>query len=96
VKSDGSSIYLSRDVAAAVDRYMRFRFDDMLYVVDNSQMDHLRSVLVKYLFSTLRSEYLIIGSFSCFPLDKRFATREHQLPNIVGWGELQFRRIPRP
>ncbi|XP_076031349.1 arginyl-tRNA synthetase, mitochondrial [Oratosquilla oratoria] len=40
VKSDGSSIYLSRDIAAAIDRQQRYRFDKLYYVVDNSQSDH--------------------------------------------------------
>ncbi|XP_066984203.1 probable arginine--tRNA ligase, mitochondrial isoform X2 [Macrobrachium rosenbergii] len=40
VKSDGSSIYLSRDIAGAVDRYKRYRFTKSYYVVDNAQADH--------------------------------------------------------
>jgi arginyl-tRNA synthetase len=42
VKSDGSSLYLSRDLAAALDRHKQFRFDRMFYVVDNSQEPHFR------------------------------------------------------
>lgn len=48
VKSDGSSLYLTRDVAAAIDRWNRFPFRRMLYVVDNAQTDHfvaLKSLL---------------------------------------------------
>ena len=48
VKSDGSSLYLTRDVAAAIDRRQRFPFQRMLYVVDNAQSDHfvaLKSLL---------------------------------------------------
>ncbi len=48
VKSDGSSLYLTRDVAAAIDRRQRFPFQRMLYVVDNAQTDHfvaLKSLL---------------------------------------------------
>lgn len=44
VKSDGSSIYLTRDVAGAVDRYKRYRFTKMYYVVDNSQTDHFHTL----------------------------------------------------
>ncbi|XP_064089238.1 probable arginine--tRNA ligase, mitochondrial [Macrobrachium nipponense] len=40
VKSDGSSIYLSRDIAGAVDRYKRYKFTKSYYVVDNAQTDH--------------------------------------------------------
>ncbi|XP_057379691.1 probable arginine--tRNA ligase, mitochondrial [Daphnia carinata] len=48
VKSDGSSLYLTRDVAAAIDRWNRFPFRRMFYVVDNAQSDHfvaLKSLL---------------------------------------------------
>jgi arginyl-tRNA synthetase len=43
-KSDGSSLYLSRDCAAALDRSNTFQFDRMLYVVDNSQADHFSNM----------------------------------------------------
>lgn len=50
LKSDGSSLYLSRDIAAAIDRFKKHNFDKMLYVVDNSQSDHfhaLRNIIYK-------------------------------------------------
>ncbi|OQV19672.1 putative arginine--tRNA ligase, mitochondrial [Hypsibius exemplaris] len=45
LKSDGGSLYLSRDLAAVIDRANRLNFDDMLYIVDNAQHDHFRSVI---------------------------------------------------
>ena len=48
IKSDGSSLYLTRDLAAAIDRWKKFPFRRMLYVVDNAQSDHfvsLKSIL---------------------------------------------------
>ncbi|PSN49729.1 putative arginine--tRNA ligase [Blattella germanica] len=48
VKSDGSTLYLTRDIAAAIDRHMRYNFSEMLYVVDNGQTYHFTS-----LFGTL-------------------------------------------
>lgn len=48
VKSDGSMLYLTRDVAAAIERHRTFNFDEMIYVVENGQSDHL-SVLFKTL-----------------------------------------------
>lgn len=44
LKSDDSTLYLSRDIAALLDRYDRYKFDKMLYVVDNSQTDHFVAV----------------------------------------------------
>ncbi|XP_052751635.1 probable arginine--tRNA ligase, mitochondrial isoform X2 [Galleria mellonella] len=44
LKSDNSTLYLSRDIAALLDRYRRYKFDKMLYVVDNAQTDHFAAV----------------------------------------------------
>ncbi|KOB78957.1 Arginyl-tRNA synthetase [Operophtera brumata] len=44
LKSDNSTLYLSRDIAALLDRYQQFEFDKMLYVVDNGQTDHFSAV----------------------------------------------------
>ena len=43
-KSDGTGLYISRDVAAALDRAQRFQFDRMFYVVDNSQGTHFNNL----------------------------------------------------
>lgn len=44
VKSDGSSLYLTRDVAAAIDRFDKYKFDRMFYLADNSQHDHFANL----------------------------------------------------
>lgn len=44
LKSDNSTLYLSRDIAALLDRHQKFKFDKMLYVVDNGQTDHFSAV----------------------------------------------------
>ena len=49
-KSDGTSLYLTRDIAAAIDRYKTYSFDRMYYVVDKSQEGHflqMKEVLKK-------------------------------------------------
>ena len=40
LKSDGSTLYITRDIAAAIDRFNEYKFDDMYYVVDNAQSEH--------------------------------------------------------
>lgn len=45
IKSDGSTLYIARDIAAAVDRFEKNNFDFMYYVVDNTQAGHFSNLL---------------------------------------------------
>ncbi|KAF8898168.1 hypothetical protein CPB84DRAFT_1781072 [Gymnopilus junonius] len=40
-KKDGTSIYLTRDIGAAIERYEEYKFDKMIYVVSSQQDLHL-------------------------------------------------------
>lgn len=40
LKNDGSSLYLSRDVCAAIERHKKYDFDKLLYVVGKDQEKH--------------------------------------------------------
>ncbi|KAM8809642.1 LOW QUALITY PROTEIN: putative arginine--tRNA ligase, mitochondrial [Eudromia elegans] len=42
MRSDGTSLYITRDLAAAVDRMNKHNFDTMMYVADKSQSNHFR------------------------------------------------------
>jgi len=44
IKSDGSSLYITRDIAAALDRKEEFDFDELIYVVDNAQANHFQNL----------------------------------------------------
>uniref|UniRef100_A0A182QC42 Probable arginine--tRNA ligase, mitochondrial n=1 Tax=Anopheles farauti TaxID=69004 RepID=A0A182QC42_9DIPT len=44
VKSDGTGMYLLRDIAALMDRHARYSFQKCLYVVENGQNDHFKSL----------------------------------------------------
>ncbi|XP_016953991.1 probable arginine--tRNA ligase, mitochondrial [Drosophila biarmipes] len=44
IKSDGSTLYLARDIAALLERLSRLQFSRMLYVVDNGQADHFNAL----------------------------------------------------
>lgn len=44
IKSDGSTLYLARDIAALLERQRRLQFTRMLYVVDNGQADHFNAL----------------------------------------------------
>src|SRR5262249_10936411 len=43
-KKDGSTLYATRDLAAAIDRYQRFHFDRSLYVVASDQSFYFRQL----------------------------------------------------
>ncbi|MBT3416885.1 arginine--tRNA ligase [Candidatus Woesearchaeota archaeon] len=43
-KSDGSSLYMTRDIATAIDRYKKYKFDKMIYEVGSEQKLHFRQL----------------------------------------------------
>ncbi len=43
-KADGATLYATRDIAGAVWRWGKYKFDESLYVVATSQADHFRQV----------------------------------------------------
>ncbi|KAK2193859.1 hypothetical protein NP493_5g16017 [Ridgeia piscesae] len=45
LKSDGTTLYLTRDYAAALDRKERYNFDKMYYVVENGQQMHFKQLV---------------------------------------------------
>ncbi|XP_055691297.1 probable arginine--tRNA ligase, mitochondrial [Lutzomyia longipalpis] len=44
VKSDGTTLYLARDIAAVLDRERKHNFSQLFYIVDNAQSDHFRAL----------------------------------------------------
>ncbi|CDQ65425.1 unnamed protein product [Oncorhynchus mykiss] len=44
LRSDGTSLYITRDLAAALDRKERYNFDEMIYVTDKSQGIHFQQL----------------------------------------------------
>lgn len=44
MRSDGTSLYLTRDIAAAMDRMEKYNFDEMVYVTDKSQQTHFQNL----------------------------------------------------
>lgn len=43
-KSDGTTLYLTRDVGAAIDRYEKYKFDKMIYVIASQQDLHTKQL----------------------------------------------------
>ncbi|KTW25601.1 arginine-tRNA ligase [Pneumocystis carinii B80] len=44
-KRDGTSLYLTRDIGEAINRYQKYEFDKMIYVVSSQQDLHLAQLL---------------------------------------------------
>ncbi|XP_019713458.1 putative arginine--tRNA ligase, mitochondrial [Hippocampus comes] len=44
LRSDGTSLYITRDIAAAIDRKEKYHFDEMIYVTDKSQTHHFQQL----------------------------------------------------
>uniref|UniRef100_A0A803TS95 Probable arginine--tRNA ligase, mitochondrial n=1 Tax=Anolis carolinensis TaxID=28377 RepID=A0A803TS95_ANOCA len=44
MRSDGTSLYLTRDLAAAIDRMDKYNPDTMIYVTDKNQVPHFQQV----------------------------------------------------
>uniref|UniRef100_F6U2X6 Probable arginine--tRNA ligase, mitochondrial n=1 Tax=Equus caballus TaxID=9796 RepID=F6U2X6_HORSE len=44
MRSDGTSLYATRDLAAAIDRMDKYHFDRMIYVTDKGQKKHFQQV----------------------------------------------------
>lgn len=68
IKSDGTTIYISRDIAAAIDRNKTYNFDKLIYVTDVAQSLHFKQLfkvleLAGYDFAT-SMEHMPYGRFS--------------------------------
>ncbi|XP_070843339.1 probable arginine--tRNA ligase, mitochondrial [Chaetodon trifascialis] len=44
LRSDGTTLYITRDLAAAMDRTEKYHFDEMIYVTDKSQVNHFHQL----------------------------------------------------
>ncbi|XP_062293163.1 probable arginine--tRNA ligase, mitochondrial isoform X2 [Scomber scombrus] len=44
LRSDSTTLYITRDIAAAIDRREKFNFDEMIYVTDKSQANHFHQL----------------------------------------------------
>ncbi|XP_056284067.1 probable arginine--tRNA ligase, mitochondrial isoform X2 [Pseudoliparis swirei] len=43
-RSDGTTLYITRDLAAAIDRKEKYHFNEMIYVTDKSQANHFHQL----------------------------------------------------
>lgn len=45
IKNDGTTLYLTRDYAAVIDRYKEYNFDKLLYITDVAQKLHFQQLI---------------------------------------------------
>lgn len=94
-KSDGATIYATRDVAAAIYRFERFRFDRMTYIVGGEQKLHFQqvfAVLKKMGFEWAnRCEHVPTGLYRF--KDKKMSTRKGVFVTLEEVIELAKERV---
>ncbi len=78
-KSDGTTIYLTRDIAAAISRYKKYKFSKMIYEVGQEQILHFKQLfkileLMGYKWS--KDCVHVDHGFYLSKLGKKFATRK--------------------
>ena len=84
-RSDGASLYATRDIAAAIDRYENYKFDKMFYVTGHEQMLHFKQIfkvleLANEPFSE-NLEHIHYGLFS-LPTGKISSRKGKQAPLV--------------
>lgn len=84
-KSDGTSIYITRDLAAYLDRLERYHFDEILYVVGNEQSLHfeqMKRILKKLGENDQKLKYINFGLL--LQDGKKMSTRGGTSLNLQG------------
>ena len=76
-RSDGASLYITRDIAALIDRKKRYNFDEILYVVGNEQSLHFDQVkqVIKKMGYDFYDEVEHIGFGMLLQDGKKMSTR---------------------
>lgn len=84
-KSDGTSIYITRDLAAYLDRLEKYHFDEILYVVGNEQALHfeqMKRILDKLGEDSDKLKYINFGLL--LQNGKKMSTRGGTALNLQG------------
>lgn len=80
-KSDGTTLYITRDIAALIDRKNKYNFDEILYVVGSEQTLHfeqIKEVLQKWDMITL-IVFIILDLEWFYKMAKRCQLEEVEL-----------------
>ena len=85
-RSDGASLYITRDLAALIDRKKRYNFDEMLYVVGNEQSLHFEQLkqVIKKMGYDWSNEVSHIGFGMLLQDGKKMSTRHGKTVELMG------------
>lgn len=97
LKSDGSSLYITRDVAAAIDRMDKFKFDQLLYVAGANQEKHFHCLkeIVRKLGHDWHDRLMHVKMGKVIGLSSRSGGSEQLLSDIIDEATNQFIDITR-
>lgn len=85
-RSDGASLYITRDLAALFDRKNRYHFDEILYVVGNEQSLHFEQIkkIVKKMGYEWSDTVKHIGFGMLLQNGKKMSTRHGKSVELMG------------
>lgn len=85
-RSDGASLYITRDLAALFDRKKRYQFDEILYVVGNEQSLHFEQIkkIVKKMGYGWSDSIKHIGFGMLLQNGKKMSTRHGKSVELMG------------
>ena len=85
-RSDGASLYITRDLAALFDRKKRYQFDEILYVVGNEQSLHFEQIkkIVKKMGYEWSDTVKHIGFGMLLQNGKKMSTRHGKSVELMG------------
>ena len=85
-RSDGASLYITRDLAALFDRKKRYQFDEILYVVGNEQSLHFEQMkkIVKKMGYEWSDTVKHIGFGMLLQNGKKMSTRHGKSVELMG------------
>ena len=85
-RSDGASLYITRDLAALFDRKNRYNFDEILYVVGNEQSLHFEQVkkIVEKMGYDWADKVKHIGFGMLLQNGKKMSTRHGKSVELMG------------
>lgn len=107
-KSDGTTLYLTRDVGAAMDRYEKYKFDKMIYVIASQQDLHtaqffeiLKQIGFEWAQNLQHVNFGMVQGMSTRKgtvvfLDNILEETKEKMHDVMRKNEVKYSQIPNP